>query len=90
MTVLVCADDSVITVYNLGHSTFDISILEIQKGVIKVKSTNGDEDTHLGGEDFDIVSLDHTIVISLKEAAPISLKIGWLSSISVKPQRSQD
>jgi len=35
----------------LGGGTFDISILEIQKGVFEVKSTNGD--TLLGGEDFD-------------------------------------
>lgn len=40
-----------IGVYDLGGGTFDISILEIQKGVFEVKSTNGD--TFLGGEDFD-------------------------------------
>jgi molecular chaperone DnaK (HSP70) len=38
-------------VYDLGGGTFDISILEIQKGVFEVRSTNGD--TFLGGEDFD-------------------------------------
>ncbi|THU77019.1 heat shock protein 70, partial [Dendrothele bispora CBS 962.96] len=48
------ADSSVIAVYDLGGGTFDISILEMQKGVFEVKSTNGD--THLGGEDFDILS----------------------------------
>lgn len=37
--------------YDLGGGTFDISVLEIQKGVFEVKSTNGD--TFLGGEDFD-------------------------------------
>lgn len=40
-----------IAVYDLGGGTFDVSILEIQKGVFEVKSTNGD--TMLGGEDFD-------------------------------------
>jgi len=40
-----------IAVYDLGGGTFDISILEMQKGVFEVKATNGD--THLGGEDFD-------------------------------------
>lgn len=44
-------DDKIIAVYDLGGGTFDISILEIQKGVFEVKSTNGD--TFLGGEDFD-------------------------------------
>jgi len=45
------SEDKVIAVYDLGGGTFDISILEIQKGVFEVKSTNGD--TFLGGEDFD-------------------------------------
>lgn len=44
-------DDKIVAVYDLGGGTFDISILEIQKGVFEVKSTNGD--TFLGGEDFD-------------------------------------
>lgn len=44
-------EDRIIAVYDLGGGTFDISILEIQKGVFEVKSTNGD--TFLGGEDFD-------------------------------------
>lgn len=44
-------EDKVIAVYDLGGGTFDVSILEIQKGVFEVKSTNGD--TLLGGEDFD-------------------------------------
>lgn len=45
------SEDKIIAVYDLGGGTFDISILEIQKGVFEVKSTNGD--TFLGGEDFD-------------------------------------
>jgi molecular chaperone DnaK len=40
-----------IAVYDLGGGTFDISVLEINGGVFKVRSTNGD--TYLGGEDFD-------------------------------------
>ncbi|KAH9889450.1 heat shock protein [Cubamyces lactineus] len=53
------ADNSVIAVYDLGGGTFDISILEMQKGVFEVKSTNGD--THLGGEDFDNVLVQHVL-----------------------------
>ncbi|MDZ5761651.1 Chaperone protein DnaK [Candidatus Cyrtobacter comes] len=41
-----------IVVYDLGGGTFDISVLEMDDGVIEVKSTNGD--TFLGGEDFDL------------------------------------
>jgi molecular chaperone DnaK len=40
-----------IVVYDLGGGTFDVSILEMGKGVIEVLATSGD--THLGGEDFD-------------------------------------
>ncbi len=53
------AEDRVIAVYDLGGGTFDISILEIQKGVFEVKSTNGD--THLGGEDFDVTLVRHLV-----------------------------
>jgi molecular chaperone DnaK len=60
------ADSSVIAVYDLGGGTFDISILEMQKGVFEVKSTNGD--THLGGEDFDIVLVNHLLGEFKKES----------------------
>ncbi|KII95634.1 hypothetical protein PLICRDRAFT_34556 [Plicaturopsis crispa FD-325 SS-3] len=60
------ADSSVIAVYDLGGGTFDISILEMQKGVFEVKSTNGD--THLGGEDFDIVLVNHILQEFKKES----------------------
>ncbi|XP_060693004.1 stress-70 protein, mitochondrial [Hemiscyllium ocellatum] len=53
------SEDKVIAVYDLGGGTFDISVLEIQKGVFEVKSTNGD--TFLGGEDFDQALLKHII-----------------------------
>jgi molecular chaperone DnaK len=46
-----------IAVFDLGGGTFDISILEVDEGFFKVLSTNGD--THLGGDDFDKVLLDH-------------------------------
>ena len=34
------------------------AVLEVSEGVFQVLSTSGD--THLGGDDFDKVSLDHT------------------------------
>ncbi|RSH83097.1 Hsp70 chaperone [Apiotrichum porosum] len=52
-------DSAVIAVYDLGGGTFDVSILEMQKGVFEVKSTNGD--THLGGEDFDIALVNYIL-----------------------------
>jgi len=45
-----------IAVYDLGGGTFDISVLELQGGVFSVKATGGD--THLGGEDFDLLIID--------------------------------
>ncbi|KAF3922944.1 hypothetical protein ABW20_dc0101586 [Dactylellina cionopaga] len=57
--------DKIIAVYDLGGGTFDVSILEIQKGVFEVKSTNGD--THLGGEDFDILLVRHLVEQFKKE-----------------------
>ena len=60
-------DDKVIAVYDLGGGTFDVSILEIQRGVFEVKSTNGD--THLGGEDFDNVLVDYLCTEFKKEQA---------------------
>uniref|UniRef100_A0AAX7U0X4 Stress-70 protein, mitochondrial n=1 Tax=Astatotilapia calliptera TaxID=8154 RepID=A0AAX7U0X4_ASTCA len=62
--------DKIIAVYDLGGGTFDISILEIQKGVFEVKSTNGD--TFLGGEDFDQHLLRH-IVKEFKRETDINL-----------------
>ncbi|MBO5329526.1 MAG: molecular chaperone DnaK, partial [Anaerotignum sp.] len=40
-----------IMVFDLGGGTFDVSIIEIDDGVIEVLATNGDN--HLGGDDFD-------------------------------------
>jgi molecular chaperone DnaK len=46
-----------IAVYDLGGGTFDISILELTKGVFEVKAISGD--TFLGGEDFDQRIVNH-------------------------------
>jgi len=60
-----------IAVYDLGGGTFDISILELGDGVFEVKSTNGD--THLGGDDFDLVLSDY-IIDEFKKEYGINLK----------------
>jgi len=57
--------DEKIAVYDLGGGTFDVSILELGDGVFEVKSTNGD--THLGGEDFDMVIVNHLLDVIKKE-----------------------
>ena len=40
-----------IVVYDLGGGTFDVSVLQLARGIYEVLSTSGE--THLGGEDFD-------------------------------------
>ena len=47
-----------IVVFDLGGGTFDVSVMEVaDDGVFRVISTNGD--THLGGDDFDQVLINH-------------------------------
>jgi molecular chaperone DnaK len=46
-----------IAVFDLGGGTFDISVLDVGDGVFEVKAVNGD--THLGGDDWDQVLIDH-------------------------------
>ncbi|KAI3762280.1 hypothetical protein L1987_52705 [Smallanthus sonchifolius] len=47
-------------IFDLGGGTFDVSLLTINReGTISVKAVGGD--THLGGEDFDKVMIDHCV-----------------------------
>ena len=75
------SDDKIIAVYDLGGGTFDISLLEIQKGVFEVKSTNGD--TLLGGEDFDNTIVNFLVKEFLKEQG-IDLKKDKMAMQRVK------
>ncbi|MCK5599345.1 molecular chaperone DnaK [bacterium] len=63
--------DMKVAVYDLGGGTFDISILEISDGVFEVKSTNGD--THLGGDNFDMILINH-IADQFKKEQGIDLR----------------
>ena len=51
--------DHLIVVYDFGGGTFDVSVLEVGEKVVEVVSTNGD--THLGGDDIDLVVMDWLI-----------------------------
>ena len=75
------SDSSVIAVYDLGGGTFDISILEMQKGVLEVKSTNGD--MHLGSEDFDIILVNH-LPAEFKKESGIDLSTDHMVSVSAR------
>ncbi len=60
-----------ILVYDLGGGTFDVSVVQIQHGVVEVIASHGDN--HLGGDDFDreIVEL---LVEHLKEEHGVDVK----------------
>jgi molecular chaperone DnaK len=44
-------------VYDLGGGTFDVSIVQVERGVVEVLSSHGN--THLGGDDFDEMLLEY-------------------------------
>ncbi len=50
-------EQQLIAVYDLGGGTFDVSIIELNQGVIEVRASHGD--THLGGDDFDERLMNH-------------------------------
>ena len=62
--------NEVITVYDLGGGTFDVSVLDVGDGVFQVRSTSGD--TFLGGDDFDQRIMDF-LVQEFKHANGIDL-----------------
>lgn len=64
-------EEEKIAVFDLGGGTFDVSILEVGDEMVEVLSTNGD--THLGGDDFDEVLIDH-IAEEFKKEQGIDLR----------------
>jgi molecular chaperone DnaK len=69
--------DEKIAIYDLGGGTFDISILEVasdggENQTFEVLATNGD--THLGGDDFDHVLIDH-VADDFKKRNGIDLRL---------------
>ena len=67
------ADNRNVLIYDLGGGTFDVAVLNISKGVIDVKSVDGD--THLGGEDFDNRLVEHCI-LEFQNKSGINLAAG--------------
>ena len=53
-------------VYDLGGGTFDVSVLQLSKGLFEVKATGGN--SALGGDDF-----DHRVLCHLIEANRLSI-----------------
>ncbi|KAJ4801132.1 Heat shock 70 kDa protein [Rhynchospora pubera] len=48
-----------VLIFDLGGGTFDVSLLSVLHGKFVVLATTGD--THLGGEDFDDLLVDHCV-----------------------------
>jgi molecular chaperone DnaK (HSP70) len=46
-------------VYDLGGGTFDVSVVNVQSGVVEVLASHGDN--HLGGDDFDQLIVDRIL-----------------------------
>ena len=44
-------EDQFLLVYDLGGGTFDVSVIEMNSGIVEVRASHGN--THLGGDDFD-------------------------------------
>ncbi|ORM41873.1 Heat shock 70 kDa protein [Babesia sp. Xinjiang] len=53
------SEEKNVLIFDLGGGTFDVSILTIEDGIFEVKATAGD--THLGGEDFDNLLVEHCV-----------------------------
>jgi molecular chaperone DnaK len=51
------SEPETLLVFDLGGGTFDVSIVKIEQGVVEVLASHGD--THLGGDDFDQLMLNH-------------------------------
>ncbi len=62
--------NEVVLIFDLGGGTFDVSILEVGEEVFEVLATSGD--THLGGDDFDQVIVNH-ILANFKSKEGIDL-----------------
>lgn len=48
---------TLVAVYDLGGGTFDVSIVELNAGVVEVRASHGN--THLGGDDFDELLMNY-------------------------------
>ncbi|RLV91169.1 Heat shock protein SSC1 mitochondrial [Spathaspora sp. JA1] len=79
-------EEGIIAVFDFGGGTFDISILDIENGVFEVRATNGN--THLGGEDCDIILLNY-IIDKFQSETGIDLKSDRLAIQRIKEAAEQ-
>ena len=58
-------DHETMLVYDLGGGTFDVSVVTVEAGVVEVRASHGD--THLGGDDFDQLLVEHAVAAFKKQ-----------------------
>ncbi|MEK6791632.1 MAG: molecular chaperone DnaK [Deltaproteobacteria bacterium] len=74
-------DVQTVMVWDLGGGTFDVSILELGRGLFEVKAVSGD--TLLGGDDYDQRIADH-LVSALKRECGTDLAKDTAAMIRIK------
>ena len=66
-------------VYDWGGGTFDVSLLDLQKGVFRVKATGGD--AALGGDDLDIAVARHLTAHEMAWTdCPLAVRKQWMNT----------
>ncbi|KAJ1405424.1 heat shock protein 70 family, partial [Ochromonadaceae sp. CCMP2298] len=58
-------EECTVLIFDLGGGTCDATILTIEEGIFEIKATAGD--THLGGQDFDNVLVQHMLGVIQKQ-----------------------
>lgn len=79
-------EPQIVMVYDLGGGTFDVSILDINGGVIEVLATSGNN--HLGGDDFDLCICDW-IVKEFKKQSRMDLSKDMLAMQRIREAAEQ-
>ncbi len=63
-------------VYDLGGGTFDVSVVQMEQGIVEVLASHGD--TKLGGDDFDDLLLDH-VADAFQKKHDIDLRLSLIA-----------
>jgi len=77
-----------VLVYDLGGGTFDVSIVELNSGVIEVKASHGNN--HLGGDDFDQKIMDSLVeAFESKHAVNLRENLKALARLNKAAERAK-
>ncbi len=71
-----------VIVYDLGAGTLDVSLMNISNGVFRTLAVGGN--THLGGEDFDYLIMNHILIDFRKKHRIKELQMSKLSQLKLK------